>query len=274
MEMQAKYIQSIEIDSLWNNRKHILWKLRPDVNILSGSNGLGKSTIINRSASQLDILRTHKLTTQPGDGVRFVFYPEDANIIHFDVIRSIDRPVLNSELLEKMSDANVRTELDWQLYQLQRRYLNYQVNIGNRIIGMLTSGSPEEQLKAGELSKPKRLFQDLIDDLFSETGKTIVRDSNEIYFMQYGEKISPYMLSSGEKQLLVILLTALVQDNNYGVLFMDEPEISLHIEWQKRLISLIRQLNPNVQIVLCTHSPAIIMDGWLDAVTEIADITQ
>ena len=274
MEMQAKYIQSIEIDSLWNNRKHILWKLRPDVNILSGSNGLGKSTIINRSASQLDILRTHKLTAQPGDGVRFVFYPEDATVIHFDVIRSIDRPVLNSELLEKMSDANVRTELDWQLYQLQRRYLNYQVNIGNRIIGMLTSGNPEEQLKAGELSKPKRLFQDLIDDLFSETGKTIVRDSNEIYFMQYGEKISPYMLSSGEKQLLVILLTALVQDNNYGVLFMDEPEISLHIEWQKRLISLIRQLNPSVQIVLCTHSPAIIMDGWLDAVTEIADITQ
>ena len=82
------------------------------------------------------------------------------------------------------------------------------------------------------------------------------------------------MLSSGEKQLLVILLTALVQDNSPGTLFMDEPEISLHIEWQQRLISLIRSLNPNVQIILCTHSPAIIMDGWLDAVTEIADITQ
>ena len=92
--------------------------------------------------------------------------------------------------------------------------------------------------------------------------------------MQYGERISPYVLSSGEKQLLVILLTALVQDNRPGVLFMDEPEISLHIEWQKRLITLIRTLNPNVQIILCTHSPAIIMDGWIDAVTEIADITQ
>ena len=274
MEKRAQYIQSIEIDSLWNNRNHILWKLRPDVNILSGSNGLGKSTIINRSTSQLDILRTHHLSASPEDGVRFVFYPEDANIINFDVIRSIDRPVLNSELLEKMSDVNVRTELDWQLYQLQRRYLNYQVNIGNRIIQMLTSGTPEEQLQAGELSKPKKLFQDLIDELFHETGKTIVRDSNEIYFMQYGEKISPYMLSSGEKQLLVILLTALVQDNSPGTLFMDEPEISLHIEWQQRLISLIRSLNPNVQIILCTHSPAIIMDGWLDAVTEIADITQ
>ena len=95
-----------------------------------------------------------------------------------------------------------------------------------------------------------------------------------IFFMQYGEKITPYMLSSGEKQMLVILLTALVQDGRPGALFMDEPEISLHIEWQQRLITLIRTLNPNVQIILCTHSPAIIMDGWVDAVTEIADITQ
>lgn len=274
MEKQAEYIKSIEIDSLWNNRKHILWNLRPDVNILSGSNGLGKSTIINRSATHLDILRTHRLSASPEDGVRFVFYPEDANIITFDVIRSIDRPVLNSDLLEKMSDANVRTELDWQLYQLQRRYLNYQVNIGNRIIRMLTSGTPEEQMKAGELSRPKTMFMDMIDELFRETGKTIVRDSNEIYFMQYGERLTPYMLSSGEKQMLVILLTALVQDGRPGALFMDEPEISLHIEWQQRLITLIRALNPNVQIILCTHSPAIIMDGWVDAVTEIADITQ
>jgi len=55
---------------------------------------------------------------------------------------------------------------------------------------------------------------------------------------------------------------------------MDEPEISLHVEWQQRLISLIRELNPNVQIVLTTHSPALVMDGWLDAVTEVSDITQ
>ena len=39
------------------------------------------------------------------------------------------------------------------------------------------------------------------------------------------------------------------------------------------LIALIRELNPNVQIVLTTHSPAMIMDGWMDAVTEVSDIT-
>ena len=54
---------------------------------------------------------------------------------------------------------------------------------------------------------------------------------------------------------------------------MDEPEISLHVEWQQRLISLIRKLNPRVQIILTTHSPALIMNGWMDDVTDVADIT-
>lgn len=274
MEKMGEYIKSIEIDSLWANRKHIYWELNPDVNILSGSNGVGKSTVINRSARHLNIMRQGRLTTNPENGVHITFHPEDATSIQFDVISSIDRPILNGEMLEKIPGADIRTELDWQLYNLQRRYLNYQVNIGNRIIELLTSGKPEEQKAAAELTKPKKIFQDLIDELFAPTAKSINRTSNEIFFEQYGETISPYMLSSGEKQMLVILLTALVQENCHCVMLMDEPEISLHIEWQERLITLIRTLNPNAQIILCTHSPAIIMNGWADAVTEMEDITQ
>ncbi len=274
MEKMAQYIVSIEIDSLWSNRKHIFWELRPDVNILSGSNGVGKSTILNRSANHLKVMREGRITSNPESGVHVKFFPADATSINFDVISSIDRPVMSRELLDKVSGADIRTELDWQLYNLQRRYLNYQVNVGNRIITLLTSSRPDDQRLAAELTRPKKQFQDMIDELFAPTAKTIVRDSNEILFNQFGETISPYMLSSGEKQLLVIMLTALVQENRPGVLLMDEPEISLHIEWQQRLITLIRTLNPNTQIILCTHSPAIVMDGWIDAVTEIEDITQ
>lgn len=273
MEKTGQYIKSIEIDSLWANRKHIYWELRPDVNILSGSNGMGKSTVINRSARHLDIMREGRLTANPENGVHIKFYPEDATSIMFDVISSIDRPILRGDLLDKIPGAEIRTELDWQLYNLQRRYLNYQVNIGNRIIALLTSGKPEDQQAAAELTKPKKLFQDLVDELFTATAKTINRTSNEIFFEQYGETISPYMLSSGEKQILVIMLTALVQENKHCVMLMDEPEISLHIEWQQRLVNIIRKLNPNVQIILCTHSPAIIMDGWADAVIEMEEIT-
>ncbi len=272
MKKQADYIKRIEIKRLWG-RKNISWDLRPDVNILSGINGIGKSTILNNSVRSLNALEGGALTNGAQPGVSFIFSPEDANFIHFDVIRSFDRPLINSGLLEKIGNQNVKTELDWQLYQLQRRYLDYQVNIGNRIIELLTSGVPEDQLKATEVSRPKTRFQDLIDDLFQETGKKIIRKSNEIQFEQDGDILTPYQLSSGEKQMLVILLTVLVQDNQHCTLFMDEPEISLHVEWQQRLISLIRCLNPNVQIILTTHSPALIMNGWLDAVTEVSDIT-
>lgn len=112
-----------------------------------------------------------------------------------------------------------------------------------------------------------------MDSLFADTGKKIIRTENEIRFSQIGEVLVPYQLSSGEKQILAILLTVLVEDNLPYVLFMDEPEVSLHIEWQKQLIDLILQTNPNIQIILTTHSPAVIMNGWMDKVTEVSDIT-
>ena len=46
--MIGNYIQRIEIDSLWSGRRHIKWDLDQHVNILSGTNGQGKSTIINK----------------------------------------------------------------------------------------------------------------------------------------------------------------------------------------------------------------------------------
>ena len=126
---------------------------------------------------------------------------------------------------------------------------------------------------AQQLSQKKSRFQDIVDELFRETGKKIIRTENELRFTQIGEVLLPYQLSSGEKQMLIILLTVLVEDNQPYVLFMDEPEVSLHLEWQKRLVDLCVELNPNVQIILTTHSPAIVMNGWVDCVTEVSDIT-
>ena len=187
--------------------------------------------------------------------------PEDAKWIRFDAIRSFDRPLMNSDTISKM-DLSLATELDWQLFQLQRKFLDYQVNIGNRIITALQCGDPDAALKAQNISHPKQMFQDMIDDLFKKTGKKIIRTENEIRFSQIGETLVPYQLSSGEKQILAILLTVLVEDQKPYVLFMDEPEVSLHFEWQKRLIELVMKLNPNLQLIMTTHSPAVIMNGW------------
>lgn len=90
-----------------------------------------------------------------------------------------------------MADKNVKSELDWQLYLLQRRYLDYKVNIGNKMIEQLSSSNEEERREANNLSMSKRRFQDMIDELFSYTRKKIDRKRNEIAFYQDGELLFP-----------------------------------------------------------------------------------
>lgn len=269
----AEYIRQIEIDSLWCGRRHVVWNLDRQVNILSGINGVGKSTILNKVVKGLSA--GGEFTSHMLKGVRLKVEPESAKWIRYDVIRSFDRPVYNVDAMTKLnaSLSHLATELDIQLFFLQRKYLDYQVNVCNRMIDILQSGAPDVANRAQAVSQPKRRFQDIMDSLFSETGKKIIRTENEVRFRQMGEELMPYQLSSGEKQMLIIMLTVLVQDNKPCVLFMDEPEVSLHIEWQQQLIDLILQLNPNVQIILTTHSPAVVMNGWADRVTEVNDIT-
>ena len=273
--MTGRYIKCIEIDSLWRGIRHVRWELQPGVNVLSGINGVGKSTILRKTIRRLSEFKENLM---PGpevlekSGVHLTFEPAEADTVRFDVIKGMDRPLMSADVLQRVTDSNLLTELDWQLYQLQRRYLEYQVNQSNRIVQLFTSANPEAQAKAAEIAAEKSHFQDVIDNLFSSTGKTIDRQSNEVFFQHLGERITPYMLSSGEKQMLAILLTVLVEDRQPTVLIMDEPEVSLHIEWQQQLLELILDLNPSVQIIVTTHSPAVIMSGWMDRVTDVEDI--
>lgn len=269
----ADYIKHIEISSLWSGHKHIVWELRSDVNVLSGKNGEGKSTILNKLIQHLRTLpSTGEIPASTRLGVKIDFSPSDATGIRYDVLRSFDRKIISAEPIGALGDTRIVTELDWQLYLVQRRYLDYQVNVGNRMIALLTSGDPQAREKATEAANMKTRFLDMVDELFAETGKRIDRQNNELSFLQYDERLPPYLLSSGEKQMLLILLTVLTEDRQHYALFMDEPEASLHFEWQKSLISMVRELNPNAQIILTTHSPALIMDGWEDAVTDVSDI--
>ena len=277
MPKYADYIKRIEIDSLWSGKKHIVWELNRHVNILSGTNGAGKSTILNKVVKGLSAggeFPSHMLK-----GVRLDVEPEDAKWIRYDLIRSLDSNLQQtfsentgflSQAMTALAGVGAGSLLDMQLFQLQRKYLDYQVNIGNRIIEKLQTGDAEA---AQQISQKKTRFQDIVDELFSDTGKKMIRTANELQFTQIGEVLLPYRLSSGEKQILIILLTVLVEDDEPYVLFMDEPEVSLHMEWQKRLIDLCLELNPNVQINLTTHSPAVVMNGWVDSVTEVSDIT-
>ena len=219
----AEYIKTVEIDALWGKRKHILWHLDRHVNILSGVNGIGKSTILRK-------------TLLNSDGVHLTLFPEDATEFRYDVI-------------EKFT-----VEPDSQLEKLEKRFLEYK-----------TSADEERAAKV-------TLFYDYVDKLYGQTEKVILRDADGIRLLQEGDILTMRQLSSGEKQLMLILLTVLLEDRQPYVLFMDEPEVSLHVDWQQELVGIITEMNPNIQLILTTHSPAVIMNGWLDKVTEVSDI--
>ena len=114
----------------------------------------------------------------------------------------------------------------------------------------------------------------IINDSFAHSGKKINEKSNELEFITSKEKtIGVKQLSSGEKQYLIIMLTVLLEVNKEYILLMDEPEISLNIEWQETLLENIEKLNPNCQIIMTTHSPGILLNGWGQMVTEMDKIT-
>jgi len=86
-----------------------------------------------------------------------------------------------------------------------------------------------------------------------------------------GEIMTLEGLSSGEKQLLILFIEALVQDNSECVYITDEPELSLHVEWQEKLLETIRDLNQNCQIIVATHSPDIV-GPYKDKLISMAEV--
>ena len=117
------------------------------------------------------------------------------------------------------------------------------------------------------------MFIEIVNEAFKRTNKTVDTTKSKLQFKIEDELLeSNKRLSSGEKQFIIVILTILLQRNQESILIMDEPEISMHLDWQRNLIQNIQKLNPNCQIILATHSPGIIMDGWEQLVTNISDL--
>ncbi|MNZ82345.1 hypothetical protein D3C78_1010410 [compost metagenome] len=64
-------------------------------------------------------------------------------------------------------------------------------------------------------------------------------------------------LSSGEKHILTILGRAALSSDDGTVFVADEPELSLHLDWQRKILPSVIKLSPKSQIIVATHSPSI-----------------
>lgn len=88
--------------------------------------------------------------------------------------------------------------------------------------------------------------------------KKIVIEAEKAYIkFQNGQTHGLTDLSSGERHLLSLLSLFLILGRHRNFFFIDEPELSLNIKWQRQLLPLLSKLNPTSQIIAATHSPAI-----------------
>jgi len=109
-----------------------------------------------------------------------------------------------------------------------------------------------------EAIRPQEELRSLVDLSFSQ-GKTINLSDMEIRVKgAKGEEVPLPSLSSGEKHLLQLYVETLL--TGPSTILIDEPEISLHIDWQRTLIKNLRILNPEAQIIVATHSPEIMAE--------------
>lgn len=259
------YIKSFYINNLWGY-KNIHWdNINPDVNIIVGINGSGKTTLLNKMYDYFNSNVRESATYVQDKGsyvTRYNSIPEklDGNV-HVIYLRSLDNLPLRDK---RKNESQLLQELHSIVYQNAEStptLMGYRMQILD---------NPEQ---AAYIQKRITHFLEIVNKLFVDSHKTIEIVNSQLAVKQNNEYLSLDKLSSGEKQMLLITLKTFLTHEQPAVLFMDEPEISMHITWQNQLIDVLRELNPNAQLFITTHSPSVLSKGWGDKITYMEDIT-
>ncbi len=112
--------------------------------------------------------------------------------------------------------------------------------------------------------KPMEDFLDTVNLFigapFNSKGINIERDGTVVLKTSSNKRISIYDLSSGEKQIITFFayLVFGLPNTNQSIFIVDEPELSLHLNWQRKFVDSIMSINKNVQLIFATHSPEMI----------------
>ena len=126
--------------------------------------------------------------------------------------------------------------------------------------------SPDEDEKArSQYAKNYKMVYTALNSFLQEYDKKI---GSSFEFTKNDKRISYEYLSMGEKQILLLLLMVSNTNQEPCIFFMDEPDLSMHIDWKEILVKELHELNPNMQIILSTHAPSVIT-GWHDKVKEV-----
>lgn len=307
-------IKKIEIKGFFG-RGNFEWNLDPEVNILGGKNGSGKSTIFKLCYSLLSNAEINSsiddrfsnvfekvvlsfsngwtlhwskktdhssYTLNLGSGV--LSRRNDAVSVFDQNGKKIDFGDLKRQVLVKLisSFEQPQSEISQLLKQLSTKkqadpsmldkMIDREINIRNKdfsstmesFVDSSTDDGPE---RSEYVKRYKKIYTTLSHFLqgYDEPFKS------SFDFVKDGKTVGIEGLSTGEKQILLLLLMVSNTNQQPCIFFMDEPDLSMHIDWKEILISELHELNPNMQIILSTHAPSVIT-GWQDRVKEVEQL--
>ncbi|SFR79633.1 Predicted ATP-binding protein involved in virulence [Agromyces sp. CF514] len=124
---------------------------------------------------------------------------------------------------------------------------------------MVVSQIQEVYERVEAILAPQLELQAVIDEMYLGNKHLVLSQRADALQVMLADKQIPLAsLSSGEKQLLQVLLAVLAVGGS--TVMIDEPELSLHVDWQQRLVASMRRINPRAQLLLATHSPEVMVD--------------
>lgn len=219
------------------DKYHVSFAPHPDVNIIVGINGSGKTTLLTEIENT--VLKNQE---------ECIYLPSVDNLIAKDGRKK--STALSQYLDSYIFDMKTGPSLMYYRMSMLDASLSVQLRVKERVSAFLR----------------------IVNSLLGETGKQIDIDGNKFIVYSDGDMLPLQSLSSGEKQLLLILLIVFLSDEKESVILIDEPENSLDISWQYKLVNILVELNPNAQFFITTHSPSIFGDGWGDKIIYMEDV--
>jgi predicted ATP-binding protein involved in virulence len=122
----------------------------------------------------------------------------------------------------------------------------------------------QEKYQLFELLRQKIvLLQEILNNLFLD--KTFqINYENGFEVIRLGKIIDISKLSSGEQHQIILYYDLIFNSEPGTLVLIDEPEISIHIEWQRQFLKNLQKISKiiNCDFIVTTHSPDIVNDKW------------
>lgn len=122
----------------------------------------------------------------------------------------------------------------------------------NRLIDDIKLRVEDMESVRARIMNPMEAFREVVEQLFKHVG---IKIDSRLNFGDAASAVNSHELSAGEKQMLSFLCYNAFFKNS--IFFIDEPELSLHVDWQRRLFTVLRRQNSTNQFIFATHSPFI-----------------